>query len=319
MATIPRGAAELLSQQHSVATRAELLAFATRAEFDRAVRAGELERVLWTVYKPRGAELSFHGELMAAVLRCGPRSRIDGPAALWLAGAPDLGPAPGYVVALPTGRRTRNVPFGVVPDRADGEPSRWTGPIPSVPLAHALLRSAAGRFALPDRVLRSTLDWLRWRGLTTTAAFEAALGDHPRSSEARRWSALLRPSGGAAPESEGERRLGELVLQFRPRPQPQVWVLPTVRVDWYFHGLRLALGYQGRVDHDSVEGRRRDAARLQDLDRVDVRWLPVVAEDLRDPEVFLQHLHRMILRRAAELDVPPPTLPRPAGRFPLPG
>ncbi len=297
--------AELLASQHSVATRRQLLAFMSVPEFDAMVRWRDLERVHWTVYRPRGAELTYRGELMAAALRAGPRSRIDGPAVLALLGLDVFGPRPPFVAAVVFSRRVRRVSFGVWPDQDSTAPRAQVGPIPITPPARALVHSAAARFGIDDRTLRSAYDRARWRKVVTTRAFEVALDDAPAAPGAERWARILGRTG-TRPESEPERVLGSLLRQYEPAATPQVWALPGVRVDWFFRSVRLAIGYQGVVDHDSPEGRESDTARHLDLEMHGIRWIPITAADLGEPDDLLAYLDHVLQQRGRELDVPVP-------------
>jgi hypothetical protein len=118
--------------------------------------------------------------------------------------------------------------------------------------------------------------------------------------------------GGLAPESEGERTLGRLLQTFEPRPEPQVWVTPTRRVDWYFRTLRFAYEYLGSVDHRGAAQRIADDERDAQLRDQGIRLGYVTADDLRDEATLLATVAGRLVVRAHELGVAAPRAAAPA-------
>jgi hypothetical protein len=125
----------------------------------------------------------------------------------------------------------------------------------------ALIDSAAFVEQLGIRRLRLAHDVLRWRGqlqpgrlLERPQQLGGGRGDPASLVE------LLDLDRQAA-TGDGELRLGTLLARFEPAPEPQFWVTPRRRVDWWFPTVRCAIEYQGSVDHATPAGRAQDAAR----------------------------------------------------------
>jgi very-short-patch-repair endonuclease len=164
------------------------------------------------------------------------------------------------------------------------------------------------RFDVDDRAARLGFDWLCWNGVVTRhRAVERLVRSAPDHVGAGRLLDLLGGQRFARCESDEERHLGELLARFDPPAEPQVPVSPRVRVDWYFRTLRLAVEYDGGVDHDGPSGRSGDARRdaiLADLGIAVVRYR---AADLRDDAALLSSLASRLTLRAHHLGLPAPT------------
>ena len=83
---------------------------------------------------------------------------------------------------------------------------------------------------------------------------------------------------------------------------------PYRRVDWWFRSVRVAVEYQGRVDHDGAAGREADRVRDDELATAGIRLLYVTAGDLHDERVLLATVAGALAARAHELGVTAPQL-----------
>jgi hypothetical protein len=165
------------------------------------------------------------------------------------------------------------------------------------------------RDTVGDRRLRLAFDWMRWNGLvsgTRLSAHLAALAEQADPGAHAVLDAL--GATGTAPESDGERQLGGALCRFSPPPEPQVWVTPRRRVDWYFRALRYGFEYLGGVDHGAVAGRIDDDERDRELRAEGIRLVYVTAADLAESTTLLGTIASTLTVRAHELGVPAPAL-----------
>jgi hypothetical protein len=119
---------------------------------------------------------------------------------------------------------------------------------------------------------------------------------------------LLGTGTGTAPESDGERDLGAVLCRFTPPPEPQVWVTPSRRVDWYFRAIRYGFEFLGRVDHGAIASRLADDERDRELRAEGIRLGYVTARDLAEATTLLGTVASALTVRAHELGVPAPAL-----------
>lgn len=306
---LPPRIPELLEAQFGVVARSQLLEHVTASVVDGHVYRGGLVAVERAVYRARGAPPSPEQKAMAAVLRCSPGAVLTGPLVLALLNVDGFGRSLPFEVLVPPGRRHGNLGFAW---RRNPTPDALTARIGALPVAVptvALVDAARWVGKIPPRTLRVGFDAARWAGLTTTDKVRErcdVLG--PRDPGAAFFLELLGGRTTAAPESEPERRLGAILADFDPAPEPQVWVRPGRRVDWYWRRLRLAFEYQGRADHGHPEARAADGMREQELADRGIAVVSVVAEDLASPDDLRAWIRVLGVRRADELGVPAPVL-----------
>jgi hypothetical protein len=276
---------------------------------DDLVRGGHLARLERGVYRvPGGATLPEHAAF-AAALRARPDATITGPVALHLLGVESFHGADAFEILTRPGRRLRGVDFD---HRHDPDPGRavtnWgairvTGPL------DALIDSAAFQDDVTDRQLRVACDALRGRGLITTDRLVRRLEAlHHRCPGAELLAAVLEVSGGATLESEGERRLGPFVYCFDPAFEPQVWVVPSRRPDFFSHRCRHAAEYVGEVDHAHVAARIEDDRRDGQLRDAGVTVTYATKRDLDEPAAWFASFTTTLTLKAHQLGVEPPRL-----------
>lgn len=308
MTSLPEQAVELLDEQFGVVGRHQLLAFMTRGQVDGLVQRGALEQRGRGQYAVRGAPTSPEQVAMAAQLRARPGACITGPfvlGALELEGFSRRHP---FEVLTVPGRHLSNVDFVHRPNPTPEDKPAKLGRLRLVVVTAALIDSARYVEEFGERRLRLGYDQARARRLTSPERLrqriEAIGVDDPGAS----WWADFLGQDDAVLESEGERRVAPLLARFDPAPEPQVWVSPRRRVDWLWRPVRLALEYLGRVDHTADRDRLRDETRDEELRRLGIESVPIVASDLDDERAFLRWLESVAVRRAFELRVEAPRL-----------
>lgn len=307
MANLPAEALELLSRQFGVVGRHQLRRLSmSRGVVDNLVSRGSLIPVERGVYRVRGGACMPEQSAMAAVLRARPGARVTGPFVLGALEVDGFSRRDPFEVLVRPGRRLTGVSFRFRPDPTPDAGWGWLEGLPIVTPTAALVDS--GRFVdeLGTRRLRLGLDACRWRRLTTTErVLQRAELLGPRDPGARFFLALY-DEDLLRPESEGERRLGRLLLAYEPPPEPQVWVTPNRRVDWFWRDLRLAPEYQGALDHAQAEARLRDRERGGELAALGILVVPVVDADLEDKDGFHRWMDAVLLNRAVARGLEPP-------------
>jgi hypothetical protein len=310
MTRLPDELLDLAATQHGVLARWQLRRLLSRPTIDNRVARGELDRLDVGIYALPGTSRPEQPAI-AAALRARPLAILTGPFVLAHHRIDHFRPDAPFEVLVRPGRRIRGAPF---PYRVDPLPERGYDLLGDVRLAtpvDALVESALFRPQVRDRSLRLAKDQLAWRNLADAGALRRRLDE--RGPDDPAVMAFLEAMDGAElhSESEGERGLGGALTRLDPAPEPQVWVTPHRRVDWYLRLLRLAWEYLGDVDHASVGARRADAARDDELRLAGIRVLYVTKQDLRDPAALIATIMGAVAARADELGVPAPVL-RPA-------
>lgn len=163
-----------------------------------------------------------------------------------------------------------------------------------------------------ERQVRLAYDWMRWHDLVTAEKVARRIRElRGLAPGAAVLHDLLEAGGGGRVESEGERQLGALLRCFEPAPEPQVYVTPKRRVDWFFRLLRIVVEYLGSVDHATAAGRAADGQRDDELARAGIEVIYVVHADLAQPQALLGRIAGVLALRAQELGVAAPVLSRP--------
>ena len=296
---------DLFERQFGVASRRQFRALLTEDQIDGLVQSGVLRPIHRGVYRVDGAPHTPEQLAMAAVLRARAGARIDGPFVLGLLGVDGFTRDDPFEVLVAEGRRLHNVDFPWRPDPVPGLGAASHGALPIVTPARAFVATAR-LLSDDERRLRVGIHSARWRGTVTPPRLREWVdrlhGLDPGSDTLR----ALFEQGVLENESEGETELGRHLALFDPAPEPQVWVTPTLRVDWYWRQLRLAPEYDGAVDHAHAAGRRHDRRREEELAALGVQRVPVRAADLARPDELLRWMEAVTLVRARELAVTPP-------------
>lgn len=296
----------LFDAQHGIGSREQLLLALTAGQIDEAVRRGHLIPEYRGVYRAFGAPRTPASLAMAALLAAGPRARLTGPFVLGAHDVDGFDRDRPFEVLAPHGHRPKGFDIRVRQDPLPDVSGVDVDGLRLAPVELALIESGHRRFGLDGRTLRQGFDSARWRGLVSTQSFTTIMDElgrrHPGVSRWRRMFTDVGPE----PESAGERRLLRMLADVRPQPEAQVWLLPNVRVDLYWRTYRVALGYQGGVDHEGAEARTRDTERMSRLAAIGVLWVPLTARDLDAGPETVDRIVEILERRAGELSAPPP-------------
>ncbi len=301
---------QLAERQLGVLARRQVVSAIGETRANTLLRADGVERMATGVYRIRGGVRLPVQSAVAAALRGGSSAALSGPVALALFEVDGFGlleDALPFEVLLPPGRRLRRADF---PARRDPDPARPVhrrGEVRVVGPIDALIDSARFVDEVGARRLRLAHDVLRWRGLLTPGRLTERINELGRLAPGGSTLAELLDLDLREEVSDGERSLGAILRAFDPAPRPQVWVTPHRRVDWWFDTLRLAIEYQGQVDHGTAPGRRDDRTRDEELRSANVRIVYVAASDLRRPVTVAATVSAALTARAHELGVSAPT------------
>lgn len=308
---LPPPLARLIESQLGVVARRQLHARMPADHADALLRGPWFQPMEHGVHRVVGGARFPEQAAVAAALRAGPGVTLSGPAVLALYGVDGFAGHEPFVILTPPGRRLRGVTF---PHRRDPDPRRPTSLRGEVRLAgpvDALIDSGEFVSVLGPRRLRLAHDVLRWRSILRPGALierMEALGHRNPGCAAL---AELLELDDQLSTGDGERSLGRLLSRFHPPPEPEVWVTPHRRVDWYFRRVRVGYEYQGAVDHATLVGRREDARRDVELGRDGIHVVYLVAADLEDERALLATVAGTLTARAHELGVTPPVLAAP--------
>jgi hypothetical protein len=308
--TLPPEALELAAQQYGVLSRRQLLRWLSPPKLEGKVRRRAFEPLERGVYRVTDGVPVAGQAAVAAAMRCGPAAVLTGPFVLGHHRVEGFDLDAPFEVLVPPGRRVANVTFRTRPDRYPGRPVELLGEVRLSDKADALLDSARHLDRYTERQLRRAYDQLRFVHGVRTSSVQQRI-DLRGPGDPAVAAFLNAVDGDPVVEGEGERTLAPLLGRLDPTPQPQVWVTPRRRVDFYLRSLRFGWEYLGEVDHRRAAERRADAARDEELAAQHVRLHYVVAADLRDPTTFLASTMAALAHRAEQLGARMPTL-RPA-------
>jgi hypothetical protein len=178
--------ARIAGAAHGVVTRAQLIdAGVSRAEIEHRLRTGALLREHRGVFRVGHRAPSVEARYLAAVVACGERAVLSGPAAGYLLGVLK-GSAPPPEVTTPTKRRIRGIK--VRESRLDrGDVTTWRGiPVTTVPRT---LVDVAGVLR-PDDLARACHE-ADVRHRTTPAMVDTVLARRPNARGAAKLRAVL--------------------------------------------------------------------------------------------------------------------------------
>ncbi len=292
------------ADQLGVIARRQLVAMVGRFDADHLLATPRFERLMYGVYRVRGGANHTHQRAIAATLRVGAAATLTGPAALGLLELEGVDLGASFEVLVPGRRRLAEASF---PIRRDPDPDRPAWLLGEARVAHAadaLLHAAAHAPDVQPRALRLAHDRLRWTGHLTEGQLTSK-ASRLRLQGSGLLDELLKMDATAA-TGDGERRLEKVLARFDPPPDSQAWVSPRHCLDFYFRVVRLAIEYQGRPDHGTEAGRRRDRVRDEELTQAGIRVLYVTAEDLRDERALLARIAGALTARADELGLAAP-------------
>jgi hypothetical protein len=304
---LPDALLRLASDQLGLLARHQVVPVLGPVAADHALASSRFHRVQRGVYQVRGGAPHPCQLAVASTLRAGPGSVLTGPAALLLLNLDGVCLGPVGAVAVPAGRRLRELGAPVLPERDPSRPTWSLGQVQVAQPADALLEACLLPTPPDPRALRLTHDRLRWTGRLRAGVLHSRAVELGVDLDDQRLDELLELDG-SREVGDGERRLGRLLSRFDPPPEAQVWVTPHRCVDWYFRQLRVGIEYQGSVDHDSPSGRRRDRTRDEELSLIGTVLVYASAADLDDERSLLARVAAALTVRADELGQRAPTL-----------
>lgn len=310
MARLPDELLALAATQHGVLARWQLRRVLSTPTIDNRVARGDLDRLDVGVYALPGTACPEQ-QAVAAALRARPAAVLTGPFVLAHHRIDHFTPDAPFEVLVRPGRRIRGASFPYRVDPLDDREYDLLGDVRLATPVDALLESALFRPQVRNRSLRVAKDQLAWRNLVDAGALLRRLDERGADDPAVKAFLEVMDGDSLLSESEGERGLGGVLTRLDPAPEPQVWVTPHRRVDWYLRLLRLAWEYLGDVDHASVGARHADAVRDDELRLAGIRVLYVTKRDLQDRAALTASVMGAVAARADELGVPTPVL-RPA-------
>jgi hypothetical protein len=303
---LPSDALAIAEKQYGVLSRVQLLRWLSEPSLEGYVRRRTLEPLERGVYRVSGGVALPGQRAIAATLRCGPGAVLTGPFVLAHHRLEGFDLTAPFEVLLRPGRRVRNAAFRTRRDPHPTRPVQKLGDVRVASKVDALLESCLWRDRYEDRQLRVAYDQLRFQHGVSTAKVRRRVAARGAADDAA-VAFLDVVDGDPVTESEGERALAPVLYQLDPRPEPQVWVTPARRVDFYLRALRFGWEYLGEVDHRHAERRMADAARDGELTAQGLRLHYVVAGDLRDHDAFIASTAEVLAQRAAQLGLQPPT------------
>lgn len=282
----------------------------TAGEFDGLAQRGRLTRRERGIYAVTGCPRFPEQDALAAQLRARPRARITGPFVLGLLGVDEFSVRDPFAVLTAPGRHLRGVDFRQWPDPLPDRARRRVGPIqvaePGLALshtAHLLSRRGDGPGDAATRRLRVAFHSLQWRNLLDADRLGSLLDDLPDREPGAHTLRQLLDEGAFGGESLQETDLGRLLEDLPVRVERQVWVTPSIRVDYLIPKVRIVVEYLGRVDHDGDTRREVDAARDGELRALELLPVYLRVDALRNPDRTRQRLRTIVENRAADLGI----------------
>lgn len=313
MSDLSPAALQWLATHHGVITARRLSAGGVgRATRERLVSAGVLEPVARGIYRHATAPSTIE-QRCAILCASHPGGFVTGPTAGAMLGLRRMPRRSPLHLAIRHGGRF---------DRLPGVYLRQTtsiGPDDRLARADGITVASAPRLAFDLAADLCELDLLsvlhqmvKERRVTTTEliAIERRLGHPARSGSGRFRRAVERLGGGAAHESHPEVVLGELL---RARGVPVVNQAVVVRagtgrrarIDLGVPDVRWGIELDIHPEHETFDGRGRDARRVRDLHGADWQIEPVVAADMDDPPALADELAACYRRRCRQFEVHP--------------
>lgn len=290
---------DLARRQHGVVSIRQLqqLLGYSRVGVKRLVEGGRLHRIDYGVYAVGHADLSLHGECLAAVLAVGPGALLSYYSAGWLWGLWTGSPKPIHVTA--TVSRHHPTRKGLTRHRArnlDVEDRALVDRIPVTSVARTLLDLAS---KLPSDQLRRVLARAEDLKLFDLEAIDDVIERNRGHHGAKRLRfALATYERPIWSRSEFERRFVErLVAAGLPRPATG-WNEVGHEIDVYWPDRRFGVELDSFATHGNREAFEAD--RERDLDFALARIETVRVTELqfhRDPATIVAGVEKLLARR----------------------
>jgi predicted transcriptional regulator of viral defense system len=300
---------KLAERQHAVFSRTQAVAFGvTPGELKGLLRRGTIERVVWGVYRVRGAPETWRQRLMIAVLAAGPGAAVSGRAAAALLGLPGFREGPVEITQLR--RPSRRFHYGTEHSTTSlpGHHVRIVDGIPVTSIERTVFDLAGRRSAIATYHLIKALVHSK---RTTIGKLSVVLAELSRGRPTKKLAAALAKAGDESSLTESE--LEDLVLAVLtaaglPLPEPQVEVggtsAPIGRLDFLYRLARLVIEADSKKQHGdnwfvTVNDQRRDKLLIAaGYQVIRTNWHELVTE----PELLVNAV-RAVLDRVGALAV----------------
>lgn len=287
----------IFEAQHGAAGRFQLVDLLTEPTVDGLAQRGRIVVIERGVYGVAGGAPTRERAAMAALLRARPDARLTGRFVLGVTGMEGFDADDPFTVLTAPGRRMRGVSFDHRPDPIS---DRRTVSVGALTCVHPQVAFIDAIETMETRQRRVVLHVLKRRGSWSDRRLDEELAARPDDDPGVLLVRQLVDEGALQTDSAEEDALGRRLRSIDDRFEPQVWITPKRRVDWFLRWARLGFEYQGEVDHAHVAGRLRDEAKADEASAVGVRIIPVVAADLRT-DGFEDWVRGLIATRAFEL------------------
>jgi len=264
----------------------------SEAAVHRAVAAGRLHRIYRGVFAVGHANLSLHGQCLAAVLACGPDALLSHVSAAWLWNLTKTSPLPASVSAPLHRRRRPQIRLHEARSLAAEDRTLREG-IPVTSLPRTLLDLAATvRFEWLEKLIERSEDL----ELFDLRAVEELLGrtvGHHGHARLRKAIALYKPS--SFTRSTLEKRFLELCLE-ADLPQPHSnFAVHGFELDCYWPEFRFAVELDVFETHGTRAAFERDRERQEDLLLVGIGMTRVTGPRLeREPQEVMRRVGRLL-------------------------
>lgn len=220
---------------------------------------------------------------------------VSGAAALAMAGLEGVELPSTPLLAVGADRRVRlaDAPFALVREPVPPASRQRIDGLPVASVARALLDLSRAEKGSDERI-RTAVDAARWQRRLDVTRWLGELQAHPRAA---RRLLRLHAAGAFEQESEGERAAYAVLFARMPPPDCQVWLLPSIRVDFAYLHAALVIEYLGRAAHaDALD---RDTTRTLALRRGGYDVVAVTHAMLQDPADLIEHIADQRRRRDA--------------------
>lgn len=267
----------------------------SRSAVKRAVAAGRLHPLYRGVFAVGRTDLSLHGQCLAAVLACGPRSLLSHYSAAWLWGLSPTQPVPIHVTT-PVARSIRP-PIRLHLSRTLSDADRrLQDNVPLTSVARTLLDQAA---LLSDHWLRRLLKRSEELELFDLAAVHDVLErnrGHRGTARLRLALALYEPL--PFTRSEFEALVFESIVA-AGLPVPRVnFNVAGMELDLYWPDHRFAVELDLYETHGTRESFEEDRLRRENLLLEGIGMTSVTGQRFaREPEAVLARLRRLLAER----------------------
>lgn len=305
MAGLPPPVRRLMSRQHNLATKEQLVRLGcTRGQVDGWTRRGHLEAVHRGVIRIAGCHHPPEQQIHANVLRGGGGACADGAATLALLGVEGFTTDCRHGILVPRSRSLSRVTFPVRDTSLPARDLATVAGVPALRVARAFIDAAP---TLTRRSVRAAIDDAWRKGLLRHEWLQDRAAELRHTQGARNVLAAY-ASGTFAQESEGERVMAAFLA---PLELDLEWGVDDVvegrRLDALARNLALVFEFDGRGHHVLPSDRDSDGLRdlecaAVEIDGVALRVVRITWGMIHErPEETRQWLRKLVRQRREEV------------------